>query len=318
MSAAMISKNENLVPKYSVKQAAELTGLTLNQVRLWERRYALVSPERASNGYRLYSQQDLEILRYARRETQKGVSIQVIADQISADRGAVMKLLREEKRITPRKVFASDPRRLPNYDLMIHAISSGDTLKFEHLLIQAQAGKSFSEALRTVDLPILARVGELTMREEINIAGSHLASAIIRKRILAQVQNLGAPKGKQPVILACAPDDYHELGLLCCMLELTQQMVSSLYLGPNVPLKEISHYCKTLEPRAVLLSIVAPIDEKKAEEIAKYLAKLQEIVPIGLGGYEAQKRREIFESYNLTCFRGVEEILDWELLYHPS
>lgn len=318
MSTVTAPKQDNQVPKYSVKQAAELTGLTLNQVRLWERRYKLVSPERADNGYRLYSQLDLEILRFARRETQKGISIQVIADQIRTDHDAVMKQLREEKRITPRKVFASDPRRLPNYDLMIHAISNGDTQKFEHLLIQAQAGKSFSEALRNVDLPILARIGELTMRNEINITGSHLASAIIRRRILSQVQNLGSPKGVKPVILACAPDDYHELGLLCCMLELTQQMVASLYLGPNVPLEEISHYCETLEPRAILLSVVAPIDDAEAERIAGHLSKIPGDIPIGLGGYEAEKRRDIFETYDLTCFRGVEEILEWDVLYPQS
>lgn len=317
MATEIIAPAEHQLPKYSVKQAAELTGLTLNQVRLWERRYKLVSPERASNGYRLYSQEDLEILRYARRETQKGVSIQVIADQLRQDRKSVLRHLREEKRITPCKIFASDPRRLPNYDLMIHAVANGDSMKFEQLLIQAQAGKSFSEALRTVDLPILARIGELTMRHEINIAGSHLASAIIRRRILAQVQNLGTPKGNRPVILACAPDDYHELGLLCCMLELTQQRVETLYLGPNVPLEEIRHYCEKLDPFAVLLSIVAPIEVAKAEEIAQFFAGISRSIPVGIGGYEAEKRREIFEAHQLKCFRGVEDILEWDVL-NPS
>lgn len=318
MSHATVYPNENQLPKYSVKQAAELTGLTLNQVRLWERRYELVAPQRAANGYRLYSHEDLDILRYAQRETQKGVSIQVVADQVHQDRPSVLRLLRDEKRITPRKVFASDPRRLPNYDLMVHAIANGDPIKFERLLIQAQAGKSFAESLRTIDLPILARIGELTMRKEVNIAGSHLASAIIRRRILSHVQNLGLPRGSRPVILACAPHDYHELGLLCCMLELTQQLVPTLYLGPNVPLTELEHYCEKLNPLAVLFSVIAPLSEPDAENLALFLGKLNAQVPVGLGGYEAEKRRSIFETQQLTCFRGVEEILDWPVIQGQS
>jgi len=306
--------SEYHLPKFSVKQAAELTGLTLNQVRLWERRYKLVAPQRASNGYRLYSQEDLDVLRYARRETQKGISIQILADQVRQDRTAVLKLLREEKRITPRKIFASDPRRLPNYDLMIHAVANGDALKFEHLLIQAQAGKNFADAIRTVDLPILARIGELTTRNEVNIAGSHLASAIIRRRILAHVQNLGTPQNSQPVILACAPNDYHELGLLCCLLELTQQLRSTLYLGPNVPLKELEHYTQKLNPAAILISIIAPLTTETLADMTKELIALNQKVPIGLGGYEAEKQRSFFEAQGLQCFKGVEDIIEWKAL----
>lgn len=302
------------LPRYSVKQASELTGLTLNQVRLWERRYKLVSPERADNGYRLYSRENLDVLRYARQETEKGVSIHVIAEQVKTQKQNILRQLRHEKIITPRKVFASDPRRLPNYDLMVHSVAYGDPMKFERLLIQAQAGKSFSEAVRLVDLPILARIGELTMRNEIDIVASHLASAVIRRRILAHVQNLGVKCGVSPVLLACVPDDYHELGLLCCLLELTQQSHSTLYLGPNVPLSELSKYADRLSPSAVLLSVVAPLEDAKAESIADQLQELSTKVAVGLGGFEADKRRTLFESRGLKCFKGVEDVLDWDVL----
>ncbi len=302
------------LPRYSVKQASELTGLTLNQVRLWERRYKLVSPERAPNGYRLYSRENLDVLRYARQETQKGVSIHVIAEQMRTQQDALLKQLRQEKRITPRKIFASDPRRLPNYDLMVHSVANGDPMKFERLLIQAQAGKSFSEAVRTVDLPILARIGELTMRNEINLSASHLASAVIRRRILSHVQNIGVQGGDSPVLMACVPDDYHELGLLCCMLELTQQNKATLYLGPNVPMDEIDNYADRLNPSAILLSVIAPLSDERAEDLLEQVVAINKKVPVGLGGYEAEKRRDFFESKGITCFKGVEDVLEWDVL----
>lgn len=315
MTITAVRTPEYKVPKYSVKQASELTGLTLNQVRLWERRYKLVAPQRAANGYRLYSQEDLDILRFARQETEKGVSIQVLAERMLNDREAVLKYLRNENTITPQKVFASDPRQLPNYDLMIHSITNGDPVKFERLLIQAQAGKSFMEAVHTVDLPILARIGELSMHNKINIAASHLAAGIIRRRILAHVQNLGLPEADHPVVLACIPNDYHELGLLCCMLALTQNMQSTLYLGPNVPLEEVKHYALKKSAKAVLISIIAPLAEEDVEAYTGELVKLNKRIPVALGGYEANKRAEFFQGQGLNCFKSVEEILDWPVLF---
>lgn len=306
------SRPERLLPKYSVKQTAELTGLTLNQVRLWERRYQLVEPQRGSNGYRLYSQQDLDILRYVRRQIQKGITIQVISEQIQQDREGVLKQLASQKKGAPRRILSLDPRRLPNYDLMMHAVRNGDPLKFERLLIQAQAGKNFAEALRTMDLPILAHIGEMTAHGQINLACCHLAAAIIRRRILVHVQNLALPRTSPMVILACAPQDYHELGLLSCLLELTQQLVPSLYLGPNVPISEIQYYCLKIKPRAVLVSVTAPVQQDQAQEMAYALAQIsQQGSPVALGGFEAERKQALFANYGLQFLPAIESILDW-------
>jgi DNA-binding transcriptional MerR regulator len=101
--------DESKVPKYSVKQAAELTGLTLNQVRLWERRYHLVSPQRADNGYRLYTQEDLDILRYALYETQRGVSIQVIAERVQEQRDEILSQTQKIRRVPlPQRLLSNE------------------------------------------------------------------------------------------------------------------------------------------------------------------------------------------------------------------
>ena len=184
-------------------------------------------------------------------------------------------------------------------------------MKFERLLIQAQAGKNFAEALRQVDLPILSHIGELAMHGDINIASSHLASAIIRRRILSHIQNLGIPRNGKPILLACAPNDYHELGLLYCLLELTQQLIPTLYLGPNVPHKEIEYYCNKVNPQAILISITAPLNEESAQELIKDLNSLSQHYPIGVGGFEAEKRQAQFQEHGLNLIKSVESLMDW-------
>lgn len=307
--------DEARTPKYSVKQAAELTGLTLNQVRLWERRYHLVAPQRAANGYRLYCQEDLDILRYALRETQKGISIQVIAEQVQTQREEILAKARQKKMVTPARISSEDAFRVPHLEQMIQAIQSADPVRFERLLLQAQAGRNFMESLRMIDLPVLARIGELTAHGRMNLAASHLASAIIRRRILSHVQNLGLPQHAPQVMLACVPDDYHELGLLCCLLELTQQMIPSTYFGANVPISELELYANKLNPAAVLLSVVAPLRDREAQKLVQDLQNgLCKLAPIAVGGYEAEKRRHLFEDAGIKVFRQVEDIMQWRYI----
>lgn len=313
MTTAMLTEARS--PKYSVKQAAELTGLTLNQVRLWERRYHLIAPQRAANGYRLYCEEDLDILRYALQETQKGVSIQLIAEQVKNHRDEILRHIYQQKAAAPVRISADDAFRVPHLEQLIKAIEAGDAVRFERLLLEAQAGRSLIESLRTIDLPVLAHIGELTVHGRIHLAASHLASAVIRRRIFSHIHNLGLPQWTPQVLLACAPDDYHELGLLCCLLELTQHMVPAAYFGANMPIAELELYARKLNPAAVLLSVVAPLLDSEAEKLVQRLkGGLCKIAPVAVGGYEAEKRRHLFEYAGIKVFRRVEDIMQWRFI----
>src|SRR6478736_2668158 len=47
---------------YTIKRAAELTGISVATLRAWERRYGVVSPQRSDGGYRLYGPEDVRAL----------------------------------------------------------------------------------------------------------------------------------------------------------------------------------------------------------------------------------------------------------------
>jgi len=310
MSTLSIEQNDT--PRYSVKQASELTGLTLNQVRLWERRYNLICPQRAANGYRLYSQNDLDILNYALRETQKGVGIQTVAEQVQTGKAEILAKIQQKKTPAFKAIKADDAFQVPQLEKMLQTVQNGDPVQFERLLVQAQAGHTFAESLRSIDLPVLARIGELTSHGKLSISCSHLASAIIRRRILSHVHNLGIPKSHQSVMLACAPLDYHELGLLCCLLELTQELIPTVYFGANLPFSELIRYAEKAKPTAILLSVVAPMTDRDAQNLTNQIQKeLLKIAPVAVGGYEAEKRRHLFEDAGIHVTRQIQDIFKW-------
>jgi DNA-binding transcriptional MerR regulator len=72
--------------RYTIGAVAEQTGIPAATLRIWERRYALVTPARSEGGYRLYSERDVALLRWARAQTESGVNIgQVAAEMEGAD-----------------------------------------------------------------------------------------------------------------------------------------------------------------------------------------------------------------------------------------
>ncbi|GAA4498922.1 MerR family transcriptional regulator [Pseudaeromonas paramecii] len=60
---------------YPIREVARLTGVNPVTLRAWQRRYGLVEPARTDKGHRLYSQQDIELIRRILAWLELGVSI---------------------------------------------------------------------------------------------------------------------------------------------------------------------------------------------------------------------------------------------------
>lgn len=59
----------------AIKDVAERTGLAAATIRMWEQRYGVPDPARADSGYRVYSQEDVELLRRAVALRARGFSV---------------------------------------------------------------------------------------------------------------------------------------------------------------------------------------------------------------------------------------------------
>lgn len=64
---------------YTIKELAEVVGMSTSALRAWERRFALFEPERTPGGHRLYTDDDLKLLWFVRRRQEEGVDLRSIA-----------------------------------------------------------------------------------------------------------------------------------------------------------------------------------------------------------------------------------------------
>ncbi len=321
------ARDRRAVAAHSVKVASQMAGVSENQVRLWERRFGLLEPVRAENGYRLYSHEDVRLLAHLGRETARGIPIRVLAQKgrrsllaeattrptpfLEPDRADAHPAPRKKSAVpSMRRGAARSP--LPLSPEIIEVVTRGRASTFEAHLDALEAGMPFPDAVLAIELPILAQIGELAMKGKIAIAAEHVATDVIRRRIIAFAHGLKMLKAPRPLLLAGVEGDHHEVGLLAVLLHLTLRRIPFIYLGANLPLKDLERAAARMSASAVLLAAAAPMEDATADRLADSLERLDHKGVISaIGGYEASQRARRFRERGVTILGSIEEAAQW-------
>jgi hypothetical protein len=101
--------------------------------------------------------------------------------------------------------------------------------------------------------PTLNTIGEAWEQGHITVATEHLASNYLRHRLLMWMVTGPSPKPGNPIVLACAPGEWHEGSLLMLGVFLRRQGWPVAYLGQNVPFHDLAIFIDNIHPRAVVL-----------------------------------------------------------------
>lgn len=299
-------------PLYSVKQAAELTGLTLNQIRLWERRYKLLSPHRDNNGYRVYSQDDVDILRYTFQQIQKGNSIQNVSDEVRGNTTEVLKQFRYQAFQSFKNLKHSQVQLISNYDLMINALEIGNPLKFEQLLIQAQVGKGTAEAFQDIELPLLLKIEDLTQKEQISKNMYEMAVAIIRRRVLNHIAELNIPTEQPAILFATTLNDLSEAELLFTMLAIAQQRIPMIYPGPYYSPEELSLIAEKYNAKSLIYFLRQSQTAKEATAFANELKDELSSLDVLICGEPSEPIQKVLGKLdNFKFAPKLDEVVDW-------
>src|SRR5687768_12463794 len=137
---------------HRIHRVAKLTGLSKDVIRIWERRYGLVKPSRGANRYRIYTDDEVALLRYVKNEMNRGQSI-----------GDLIAVGREKLLASATCVAAADAVDSPPYERVLRelvgALQPLNRNSFERRLNGAVAVIPFEEALYGILLPLQSRVG---------------------------------------------------------------------------------------------------------------------------------------------------------------
>ena len=205
------------VGQLRIGELSRRSGVSRELLRAWERRYGLLTPTRSVGGLRLYSADDL-----ARVHAMQ----QHLAEGLAAAEAAALATQRAAS--SPDTVL---PPPIARQELEA-ALSSFDEGRAHEVIDALLARVSIDGLLRDVVVPYLHELGERWERGEVSVAQEHFASSLLRGRLLGLARGWGRGIGPS-AILACAPGEQHDLGLIAFGLALRARGWCIVFLGTD-------------------------------------------------------------------------------------
>lgn len=248
---------------YNIGAIARLTGIPIATLHAWERRYGFPQAARSAGGHRLYSENDIILLRSVKGQIEQGLSARhaVAAVQQMAEAGHLSTAHPYE---APQ---AGTPVTVPSAlrDQLIDSLLHPDLEQADRLLGDMLAFYSPEELTLQVIGPALNEIGEAWEQGRINIATEHLASNYLRHHMLLWMGTAPRPREISPIVLACSPNEWHEGSLLMLGVLLRRLGWPVAYFGQNMPFPDLANFIQQIQPSAVVLIAMS-------EETARYLA----------------------------------------------
>ncbi|HEY9052319.1 MAG TPA: MerR family transcriptional regulator [Gammaproteobacteria bacterium] len=269
---------------YPIRTLAELTGVSPNTLRAWERRYGLLKPERTAKGHRLYGTQDIELIRNIVRLLNQNHSISEAVRIVRHGEGEASSALSET---------LDDWGNFQK--LILQNVETFNEEGLDSVYNQALSMYPIDLVTENVILPVLKALGERWSSRDTGIAEEHFFSAYLRNKLGARLHHESKRSRGQRILAACMPNEHHELGLLLFCLAAISHGYRIIYLGTDMPLEQIPAAAKHTNVAAVLLSATSiNYSEALKQQLVDLHNKLH--VPLLIGGVLATKNSKIFED----------------------
>jgi DNA-binding transcriptional MerR regulator len=253
-------------------------------LRAWERRYGLLKPSRTAKGHRLYSAEDIDLVK------------------------EIVKLLKSNHTISEAIRIINNPEltAVAGADVEGHWVSYQQRmLKSIENFNEQNLDMTYNEALsiypidlvtQEVVIPVMTILGDRWQERDAGIAEEHFFSAFLRNKLGARLHHEAHRSRGSRILVSCMPGEYHELGVLLFCIAAIGHGYQILYLGNNMPPSQLIKVVERTDVAAVLLS--GTKDSSWSEEIEVELrADIESMtIPVMFGGQLSEVYRDRLES----------------------
>lgn len=247
---------------YSIKDLEKLSRVKAHTIRIWEKRYALLSPDRTDTNIRSYSDEDLRKLLNISLLNNNGFKISKVAKMSDLQIRDEVLAMQEDK------IGVTD-----HVESLILAMTELDEDRFEKVMGSCVLRSGFESAMLEVIQPFLQRVGVLWQINAIKPGQEHFISNLIRQKVIAAIDGVIPEKREEPLtILFFLPEgELHELGLLFGHYLARKLGHRPIYLGQSVPFNDLAPVVKHRRPDILVTGFIS---HQNVQEVNAYLNKL--------------------------------------------
>ncbi len=261
---------------YSIKAVAHMADITEPTLRAWEKRYSILSPGRTESGHRRYTKRDIYRVMWLKQRLEEGMSISQASTMLQtqpdiaqqelaryekngrASWGGIIKHDQASDAFNRQRQASAGANQVRSpaalTEQLLQAFLEYDEATAERLLIEATS--LYPAEIVCVDIiqNLLVEIGERWMRGEITVAVEHFTTTLCRSRLNAMIEGLPLVKSGPLVLTACAPQEYHEVGVIITTYFLKRHGWRAIYIGQNVPAVDLEKDLQKLQPALLVFS----------------------------------------------------------------
>ncbi|MCF8339167.1 MAG: MerR family transcriptional regulator [Bacteroidales bacterium] len=283
---------------YTIKDLERLSGVKAHTIRIWEKRYGIITPNRTDTNIRRYNDEDLKSILNIAILRENGYKI---SDIVSFN----------NKELSDQVLnFTTNPRHhSTQINNLILAMIELDDRKFDKIITNSTVRIGFEETILNVIYPFLEKIGILWQIGSVNAAQEHFVTNLLRQKLLVALdgQMSGAHPEAKRFMLFLPESEYHELGLLFFAYIVRKSGHKIIYLGQSVPFEDVVEVAKMKEPDYIITSVTAALDQEALDQFINNLSSHFSKQTIFFSGLKARDYNKKLPE-NFTIVKDVNEL----------
>jgi len=291
-------------PAYNLKVVLKETGLAADTLRAWERRYGLPVPQRTAGGHRLYSQRDIETIKWLINRQVDGLSISRAVDMYNGLLASGSDPLGDSIQPASISPYQSPETTLDSSrERWVRACIDFNESNAEQTLNQAFSIFPVEAVCVEVLQKGLSEIGKLWYENRASVQQEHFASGLAMRRLDALLSATPAPTRNITILVGCAPDEWHVFTPLLLALLLRRRGSNVIFLGANVPTSRFADTIKKVKADLVILVAQQLTSAATLQQTA--LALASQSIRIAFGGRIFNLHSQLSDSISGT-FLGYD------------
>jgi DNA-binding transcriptional MerR regulator len=285
---------------FTIKDLENLSGIKAHTIRIWEQRYNFLKPQRSCTNIRYYSNEELKTLLNIALLNKYGFKISHIDKMQPAEICEKVLSLREAEAIQERII-----------NELVKQMVDLKTVEFENTINHYVGEHGIKKTIIEIVFPFLEKIGILWQTGHIMPAQEHFVSNIIRQKLIVAIDGLPFnPSGKSCVFFL-PEGEYHELGLLFLSYLVKSHGCRNIYLGANVPMRDVESVILTLQPELAFVHLTSTSPSFNFERFLNQINQKIPHIPTIISGWPTRNyHKEVPASVQFkTCFGDTLEFI---------
>jgi DNA-binding transcriptional MerR regulator len=287
-----------VIGKYSITDLEVLTGIKAATIRMWEKRYQVISPLRTETNIRYYNTDHLKQLLNINVLNRAGLKISNIV-KLSADEIAA-----KVKELAFVRVDDEDL-----FDSLFLSMIDLDEVVFNRTYYRAVSRLGFEDTFRQIVFPFFKKIGLMWQTSTINPAQEHFISNLVRQKLIAAIDSvpLTSSPNARIATLFLPENELHEIGLLFLNYLLRHRGYKTVYLGQALPLGDLPRILEISNTDILIASMSNTVSSASAATLIKNISVVSNHQQVYISSDSLFKLDAVFAS-NIKIFRDLASL----------